>query len=58
MFDDQWRVVALHRGAAQVSNVQFQGRTTAWVNYGSHIRAILDDLKARNEALWTEIGAG
>jgi endonuclease G len=58
VFDDQWRVVALHRGAAKVSNVQFQGRTTAWVNYGSHIRAIFDHIKSQHEPLWREIGAG
>ena len=44
-------VVALHRAAAFVNNVKFQGRTTGWVNEGTQITAILNDLKAKNVVL-------
>jgi V8-like Glu-specific endopeptidase len=44
--DDQWRVVALHRGSVYTSGVQYQGRDTAYVNYGIQIQAILADLRA------------
>lgn len=48
--DDQWRVVALHRGALAVSGVQFQGKDEAFVNFGSQIRAILADIRASDPA--------
>lgn len=57
VLDDQWRVVALHRGARPAENIQFQGRTTAVVNFGTRITSILDHLKAKHSALWTEITA-
>jgi hypothetical protein len=41
---DDWKVLALHRGARPVVGVKFQGRATAWVNYGTQIGAIIDHL--------------
>jgi V8-like Glu-specific endopeptidase len=55
--DDDWRVVALHRGATVAENVQFQGRRVAWVNVGSHVSVILADLRAQTPAIATEIAA-
>jgi hypothetical protein len=56
--DDRWRVVALHKASTQKFGMQnFQGKQTAWVNVGTPIMLIADDLKARNPALWAEIGA-
>lgn len=52
--DDAWRVVALHRGATPVSNVKYQGKDTAYVNFGTQIQAVLEDLQ-RNPALLKEI---
>jgi endonuclease G, mitochondrial len=48
--DDQWRVVALHRGALRVTGVQFQGKGEAYVNFGSQIHAILADIRAFPDA--------
>jgi V8-like Glu-specific endopeptidase len=42
--DDQWRVVALHRGSVHAPNTSYQGRTEAYVNYGSQIGAVLADI--------------
>jgi endonuclease G len=42
--DDQWRVVALHRGSRHVTGVQFQGKDEAFVNFGSQIQAVLADI--------------
>lgn len=56
VFNDQWEVVALHRASTYVSSVQFQGKTTAYVNLGTHLRAIIDDLRARYPVLAAEIG--
>jgi len=53
--DDNWRVVALHRGAEFVRNVTFQGKSTAYVNFGSQVRAVLDSLQAQNPAVFTEL---
>jgi endonuclease G len=54
--DDRWQVVALHRGAKLVEGVRFQGKQTAYVNFGSQIQAVLRDLQQRQPALFTEIG--
>lgn len=48
--DDQWRVVALHRGARRVDGVQFQGKPEAFVNFGSQIQAVLADIRAADNA--------
>jgi endonuclease G len=53
--DDNWQVVALHRGAKYASGVNYQGKDTAYVNFGSQIQAILADLKAGNAGLHGEI---
>ena len=55
VFDDQWRVVALHRGSTMVTNVQFQGKSVAYVNVGTQLAAIQADLKANYANLWTKI---
>lgn len=56
--DDQWRVIALHKASsAQFGNFSFQGKSTAWVNVGTLVGAIVDDLKTNQPALWTAIGA-
>lgn len=43
--DDTWNVVALHRGAKYAQGVKYQGKDTAYVNFGSQIQAVMDDLK-------------
>lgn len=51
VFNDQWQVVGLHRGATLAENVSFQGRNVAWVNVGTQLSAILADLQQRYPAL-------
>ena len=53
--DDSWQVVALHRGAEYVTGVKFQGQDTAYVNLGSQIHAVLDEIRAQNAAIAEEI---
>lgn len=53
--DDTWRVVALHRGAEQVGAVNFQGKTTAFVNFGTQISKLLSDLQDRSPAVHAEV---
>jgi endonuclease G, mitochondrial len=57
VFDDQWQVVALHRGSTMVTGVQFQGKSVAYVNVGTQIAAIHADLKANYPDLWVRIAA-
>jgi endonuclease G, mitochondrial len=57
VLDDQWRVAALHRGSTVAENVQFQGRTVAWVNLGTQITAILEHLKQAFPSVASEIAA-
>jgi endonuclease G, mitochondrial len=53
--DDRWRVVALHRAFTRVSGVSFEGKTTAYVNSGVPIGAILDDLKKNFPVVWDQL---
>lgn len=55
--DERWRVVALHRGAVPVTGVQFLGKDTAWVNFGTQIQAVLDDIGAVAPDAAAEIAA-
>lgn len=51
---DSWSVCALHRGSRRV-DVPFQGKTSAYVNVGTAITAVLADLESRFPALYEEI---
>jgi V8-like Glu-specific endopeptidase len=53
--DDSWRVVALHRGAVQAAGVSFQGKDTTYVNFGTVVSKLLEDLKARANPVHEEI---
>ena len=54
--DDAWRVVALHKAASQTfGTLEFQGNTTVWVNIGTPIKTIIDDIAAHAPALWADI---
>lgn len=55
--DDQWRVVALHRGTQYASNLSYLGKDTAYVNYGIQIQAILNHLRANAPAVAEAIEA-
>lgn len=56
--NDAWQVIALHR-ATKFLNValNFQGKTTAWVNRGVRIDRLVEHLKQNTPALWAEIKA-
>lgn len=49
---DSWTVVALHRGSRAAEGVKYMGRSTAYINVGTHIAAILADLKKN----WKDLG--
>ncbi len=55
VFDDGWRVVALHRGACFVDDIQYQGKSSGYVNFGSQIQAILEDIRKQSPAVHTEL---
>lgn len=56
--DDQWQVIALHKASSlSFGTLNFQGKDTVWVNIGTLIRAIIDDLRANQPELWAEIAA-
>lgn len=57
VFDDQWRVVGLHRGTLIMRGVKFQGRMTAYVNVGTQIVSILEDLQQRFKSVYNEIAS-
>ena len=53
--DDTWKVIALHRGARYTKGVKFQGKETAYVNFGTQISTVLGDLKDHSEKLFEQI---
>jgi hypothetical protein len=55
VFNDTWEAVALHRGATHVGNVQFQGKTTAFVNVGTHLEAVFEHVKNIKPTLHAEL---
>ncbi len=57
VLDDEWRVVALHRGSQDVKGVDFHGRAVPWVNVGTQTAAVLAHLRHMNPALHDEIAA-
>ncbi|UQA90933.1 hypothetical protein [Streptomyces halobius] len=52
---DDWKAVALHRGARRVENVYYQGRTTAFVNVGAQMSSVLRHLAANSPGIHAEI---
>lgn len=54
---DDWTVVALHRGTRRVSDVSFQGKSTAFVNVGTQLSAIMRHLREHTPQIHDEIAA-
>ncbi|NXY94949.1 trypsin-like peptidase domain-containing protein [Streptomyces sp. BR123] len=54
---DDWRVVALHRGARRVENVVYQGKTEAFVNAGTQLSSVMRHLAEHSPAVHAEIAA-
>lgn len=55
VFNDEWSVVALHRGSVVAEGVQYFGASSVWVNIGTQVASIEDDLKNRFSAIWAEL---
>ncbi len=55
VLSDDWRVVALHRGTRRVEDVMFQGKTTAFVNVGTQMDAVMRHLKTNSPGIHAEI---
>ncbi|KAA2238776.1 trypsin-like peptidase domain-containing protein [Chitinophaga agrisoli] len=55
VLNDQWQVVALHRASLHAQNVQFQGKTTAYINVGTQLTAILAHVQQHFPSLANEI---
>jgi endonuclease G len=56
VLNDQWEVVALHRGTEFVTGVKFQGRNVAYVNVGTQITAVLQNLRDTHAGELAELG--
>jgi len=55
VFDDRWNVVALHRGSVIAEGVQYFGASSVWVNIGTQVASIEDDLKEKFPAVWADL---
>jgi endonuclease G len=53
--DDFWRVVALHRGARRVEGINFYGKPCAYMNFGTQLQSILEDLSGVNKTTYAAI---
>jgi len=52
VFNDAWQVVALHRASTFVADLAFQERSSGWVNEGTQMAAIIEDIKAKDPKLY------
>jgi hypothetical protein len=51
-------VLALHKSATMsLGKFNYQGKETVWINIGTLMHRIIDDLKRNHAELWTQIGA-
>ncbi|MBT2406163.1 MULTISPECIES: trypsin-like peptidase domain-containing protein [unclassified Streptomyces] len=57
VFTDDWRVVALHRGTRRVEDVNFQGKTTAFVNVGTQMSSVMRHLAEHSPEVYQEVTA-
>ena len=56
--NDDWIVLALHRGSTNTfGKVDYQGSRTAWVNVGTRIDRLINDLTTAHPQLWDAIRA-
>ena len=55
VFNDNWQVVALHRGWQPVENVNFQGKETAYANYGTLLLNLLQHIRQQAPGVWEDI---
>jgi len=54
--NDQWQVLALHRASTMsYGKYNYQGKDTAWINIGTTMTRIVEDLKAKGK--WAGLGA-
>ncbi len=55
VFNDNWQVIALHRASQLVQDVNYQGKSTGWINEGVQLKAIFDFLRTNKKAIADEI---
>ena len=55
VLNDIWQVVGLHRGARLVSGVQFQGKNTAYINFGTQLQPLLAHFRATSPTAAAQI---
>ncbi|WP_196232127.1 trypsin-like peptidase domain-containing protein [Rhizobium etli] len=55
VLNDEWQVVALHRGSQRAANLKFAGREVAYVNRGTKMRSILEHWATIDPASHREI---
>lgn len=54
--NDRWQVLALHKASTMsYGKYNYQGKDTAWINVGTTMARIIEDLQAKNK--WTNLGA-
>lgn len=56
--NDRWQVLALHKSSTmEYGKFTYQGKETAWINNGTLMRPIVEQLQQQNADLWQRIGA-
>ncbi len=56
--NDKWQVIALHKSSGgNLGSYDYMGKNTAWVNIGTRMSLIIDDLRENYAELWAAIGA-
>lgn len=57
VFDDTWRVIALHKASRSAPKAKLHGRQSGYVNVGTALDAILNDLEIRTPAIRDRLNA-
>lgn len=55
VLNDAWQVVALHRASTFVADLAVQGQSNGWVNEGTQMAAIVEDIKVKDPKLYEEL---
>lgn len=56
--NDRWEVLALHKASTMTfGRFEYQGKETAWINVGTTMDKIVDDIKAKDATLWSRLQA-
>ncbi|MBN2860535.1 MAG: trypsin-like peptidase domain-containing protein, partial [Sphaerochaetaceae bacterium] len=55
VFDDRWRVIAIHHRWVQVEQHTYQGESVQYHNQGVYLDSVLKDIASKSPAMYEQI---